>query len=246
VPLDRLGFPALTVSHRPEYGVECVEWDLRDGYLMEKRRGTGWPRLGGLPQPPPHYSGSARADARRAPDTQPLGETREDAHAEGGRGVLAMQQRALWLRAIALAGDARSLAPGLTTGRAMGADVAAAAPAPGGTTGGGAKVRVGGDRAWAASGEGEHGWRRPGRRGTRIGSQLTGRAKRFVDQAGARLGGFGTSASRPLGLKGCMRHTGGGVAHPDLEKPAAQDESDQEAMGKQRFGCHGGVPFALA
>ena len=103
-----------------------------------------------------------------------------------------------------------SLAPGLTTGRAMGAEVAAAAPAPVGTPGGGATVRVGVDRARAASGKGDHGWRRPGRLGTRIGSQLTGRVQRLVEQAGARLEVFGTSTSRPRGLKGCMRHTGGG------------------------------------
>ena len=139
-----------------------------------------------------------------------------------------------------------SLAPGLTTGRAMGAEVAAAAPAPVGTPGGGATVRVGVDRARAASGKGDHGWRRPGRLGTRIGSQLTGRVQRLVEQAGARLEVFGTSTSRPRGLKGCMRHTGGVVAQPDMEQQADQDESDQEAWVHQRMGCHGGVPFSPA
>ena len=157
-----------------------------------------------------------------------------------------MKDRAVGFVEVSVAGDALELAPGLTTGMSIGADVAAAELAPVGTTGGGAQVRVGVDRARAASGAGEHGWRRPGCRGTRLGSQRTGLAQRCVDQASARRGFFGTSASRPMGLKRCMRHTGWLVAQPDMEQQADQDESDQETLGKRRIGCHGGVPFSPA
>jgi hypothetical protein len=75
------------------------------------------------------------------------------------RCALTVEERAVGLIQISAAKAALELAPGLTTGMAMGAEVAAAEPAPVGTTEGGANVRVDVDRARAASGEGDHGGR---------------------------------------------------------------------------------------
>jgi hypothetical protein len=80
------------------------------------------------------------------------------------------------LREIPVARDALQLALGLAARMAVGAEVAAAEPALVGTTGSGTKVRVGVDGAPAASGEGDHGWRRPGRLGACISPLLTGLA----------------------------------------------------------------------
>src|SRR4030095_2803952 len=76
------------------------------------------------------------------------------------RGALTVEERAVGLIKITAVRDALELAPSLTTGMAIGADVAAAEPAPVGTTGDGAKVRVGVDRTRAASGQGDQWWRR--------------------------------------------------------------------------------------
>ena len=56
--------------------------------------------------------------------------------------------------------------------------------------------------------------------------------------------GVGSLARRRRGRGGSrgLRPTGC-VAHPDMAKQAEPGESDQEALGKQRIGCHGGVPF---
>ena len=118
---------------------------------------------------------------------------------------------------------------------AIGADVAAAAPAPVGTIGSGTKVRVGVDTAPASPGKGDHGWRRLRRLGTPIGFQLTGLAKRFVDQPDERFGLFGAPASTRLGLQGGIRHTRWVVGQPDMKKQADQDESNQQELVKQRF-----------
>jgi len=127
---------------------------------------------------------------------------------------------------------------------AIGADVAAAEPAPVGTIGSGTKVRVGVDTAPASPGKGDHGWRRLRRLGTPIGFQLTGLAKRFVDQPDERFGLFGAPASTRLGLQGGIRHTRWVVGQPDMKKQADQDENNQQELVQQRVGCHDGAPFS--
>src|SRR5262245_4504165 len=114
-------------------------------------KGVQLPR--GLDQPPQDGIGIDREHPRRAPDTQTFGQTRQDAHDELRRGVLAMKERAVRLRKIALAGDPLQLAPGLTTGLTIGAQVAASEPAVVGAIGRRTAVQLGVDGALASSGE---------------------------------------------------------------------------------------------
>jgi hypothetical protein len=51
---------------------------------MEEIRRKGFQLLDGLHQPPQHRRGIDLEAPRRTPDTQPLGETRDDAHEEVG------------------------------------------------------------------------------------------------------------------------------------------------------------------
>ena len=89
---------------------------------------------------------------------------------------------------------------------------------------------VGVDGAPAASGEGDHGWRRPGRFGAFISPLLTGLAKRFVDQTGERLGFFGTSTSRRMRLQGRIGYTGWVSGQAHMKQQADQYESDQQEL----------------
>ena len=102
-----------------------------------------------------------------------------------------MQDRAGRLREIALAGDALKLAPRLTAGMPIGADVATAAPPRVGAIRIGAEVRVGVDGAPTASGEVDEGRWGAWRCGACIGPLFTGLTQRFVDQPGKGLGFFG-------------------------------------------------------
>ena len=95
-----------------------------------------------------------------------------------------MENRASGFVKIALASDTLKLAPGLTAGMAIGADVATVEPALVGTSRFGTEVRLGVDGSLAASGKGENRWWRAGRLGRRIGALLTGLAQRFVDVSG--------------------------------------------------------------
>lgn len=72
-PLDRLGFTDLAISHSTEHGVEFVELDLIETYIVEKRGRKGLQLVGGLHQPPEDRVGIEFEDPRGAPDAQPLG-----------------------------------------------------------------------------------------------------------------------------------------------------------------------------
>jgi hypothetical protein len=76
-------------------------------------------------------------------------------HDELRQGALAVEDRPMRFVEISAARHTLKLAPRLTARMAVGADVAAAEPAPVGTTWGGTKVLVGVDGALAPSGEGE-------------------------------------------------------------------------------------------
>ena len=84
-----------------------------------------------------------------------------------------MKDRAVRLRKIARAGDTLQLAPGLTAGMAVGADVAAPEPAVIGAIVIWTKVLRGVDGASASPGKDEQGRWRAGGLGTRFGSLLT-------------------------------------------------------------------------
>src|SRR5262252_4386389 len=100
---------------------------------MQKICGKGVELLRGLDQPAQDGIGINLEHPRRASDAQPLGQTRDDTHDELHQGPLAVKDRAMGCREIALAGDALQLAPGLAAGMTIRADVAAAEPAMVGT-----------------------------------------------------------------------------------------------------------------
>src|SRR2546423_7203100 len=72
--------------------------------------------------------GIALDHPRRAADPHTLGQTREDVPDALHRGALAVQERAMGCRAIAVAGDALQLAPGLAARMPMRAEVAMSEP----------------------------------------------------------------------------------------------------------------------
>src|SRR5215510_11815550 len=120
---------------------------------MQKIRGKGVELLRGLDPPAQDSIGIDLEHPRRAADTQPLGQTRDHAHDELHRGALAVKDRAMRLREIALARDTLQLPPGLASGMPVRADVAAAEPAAVRTIRSGTEVRCGVNRASASSRE---------------------------------------------------------------------------------------------
>jgi hypothetical protein len=81
------------------------------------------------------------------------------------------------------------------------------------------------DDAPAASGEGDHRWGRPGDFGVSISPLLTGLAKRFVDQTGKRLGGFGALASGFVRGEGGVGRVTGIVRASEINEEADEDKS---------------------
>jgi hypothetical protein len=67
---------------------------------------------------------------RGAPDTQSLGQAREDTHNELDRGALAVKERAEGFEKIATTDYTQQLPPGTATGMAIGTEIAPAHPAP--------------------------------------------------------------------------------------------------------------------
>src|SRR5690349_17421414 len=106
-----------------------------------------------------------------------------------------MKDRAGRFREVSEARDTLELAPRLTTGVAIGPNVAAPAPAVIGAIRIGTKMRVRVDGAPASAGEGDDGWWGPRCLGAGGGILLTGLAQRFVDQSGEGFGRFGAPAS---------------------------------------------------
>ena len=109
---------------------------------MQKILRKGLKLLGGFHQPLEDRVWIDLEDSRRAPDAQAFGQTRDDAHDELHRGAFALKDRAVGFVEVSATRDTLQLPPGLRAGMAVGADVAAAEPAPVGTTWGGTKVRV--------------------------------------------------------------------------------------------------------
>src|ERR687892_294319 len=154
-----------------------------------------------------------------------------------------MKNRAVRLREIALAGDTLQLAPGLTAGMTIGADVATAEPTVVGAIRIRAEVRVGVDGAPTSSGEADEGRWGVRRFGADIGPLHAGLAQRFVDQPGKRLGVFGACASTLVGCGGRLWHSGGLVGQPDMDEETDEDESNYEELVQQRVRRHDEVLF---
>src|SRR5262245_57675871 len=169
---------------------------------MQKIRGKGVELLRGLDQPAQDGIGIDLEHPRRVSDAQPLGQTRDDTHDELHQGTLAVKDRAIGFREIALAGDALQLAPGLAAGMTVRADVAAAEPAMVGTIQLGTEVCVHVDRPSATSSERDHGrWRAAGRLASCLGPLRTGLAERFVEEPSEGLWLFGAFSPGLIGLE---------------------------------------------
>jgi hypothetical protein len=210
---------------------------------MEKIRGKGLQLLGGLHQPPQHCIGIDLEDARRAPDTQPLSETRDDAHDEVGRGVFTMKNRAVGLREIPVTGDTLQLTPGLTAGMPISADVATAESAMVETIRSRTEVCARIDSPSATSGERDHGRWRAGRLASCSAPLRTGLAERFVEEPSEGLRLFGALTPGLVELEGPVRCGPGMVGPPDMEHEENQHESDQQELVKHQVRCHDDVLF---
>src|SRR5215831_18567261 len=211
---------------------------------MQKICGNGVELLCGLDQPAQDSIGIYLEHPRRASDAQPLGQTRDDTHDELQRGTLAVKDRAMGFREIALAGDALQLPPGLATGMPIGADIAAAQPAMVGTIRLWTEVRVGVDSPSATSGITDDRRWEAWRLGLRSGCLFTGCAQRFVEEAREGFGLFHTSASTLMGLGGRCGRTRRVVRPHDVHEEADQHESDQQEWVKQRGRYHWERPFS--
>jgi hypothetical protein len=109
------------------------------------------------------------------------------------------------------------LAPGLTAGMTVRADVAAAEPAMVRTIRLGTEVGVRVDRPSATSGEGDHRWGRSRCLGASISRLLTGLAERFVEEPSEGLRLFGAFTLGLIGLKGPVRCGPGMVGPPEMD-----------------------------
>ena len=138
-----------------------------------------------------------------------------------------MEDRPAGFREVAVAGDTLQLPPGLAARMAIGTDVAVSQPAVIGTIRLWTEVSVRVDNPSATSGEGDHRRGRTRRLRTSVGSLLTGRAERFVEEADEGCGLFGAFASGRIGLAGSVRGDPGVVGPPDMGDEADQHESDQ-------------------
>ena len=169
---------------------------------MEKIGRKGFELLRGLPQLSQYRIGIDLEHPRRAADAQPLRQTRDDPHDELHRGPLAVKDRAMGFREIALAGDALQLAPGLAAGMTVRADVAAAEPAVIRAIVLGTELPRGVDGASASPRDDEH-WRWCARSfETSIEPLLTGLTRGFVDIAGEGLGSLARLRRALAGLNG--------------------------------------------
>ena len=96
---------------------------------MEKIGGKDLELLGGFHQPVEHGISVDLEDPGRASDAEPFSQAGDDMDDELRRRAFAMEDRAVCLVKISLARHTLKLAPGLTTGMAIGADIAQTEPA---------------------------------------------------------------------------------------------------------------------
>src|SRR5919106_1414614 len=102
-----------------------------------------------------------------------------------------MKDRASGFIEVSVARDTLELAPGLTTGMAVGTQVAESQPAEVRTIRVGTEVGLCLDGASASAGEGDDRRWRPGFLGSCIGPLLAGFTLRLVNESGKGLGVFG-------------------------------------------------------
>jgi hypothetical protein len=186
--------------------------------------------LGRLHQPVEHSVGLQLAAPGCPSHAQSFGQTGEDMPEECRRGMFAMKNRAIGFIDLSLARQTWSLPPGLATGMAVGADIAASKPAVIRAIRIGTALRWGVDRALAAPREAHDRGRRAGRLGVRIETVRTGFTQRLVDVSGERCGFFGALTSRFKGLNRRWRCGPDRVGPPDMDDQADQHEGSEEKL----------------
>ena len=115
--------------HRAEHGIQLIELDLLDVHLTQDVAGKSVQLLSGLHQPVQHGVGGHLKDPRGGANTQPLRQARQHPDEQLYGDLLAVKERAMMLGKVALARGTLELAPGATTGMAIGAQVAQPEPA---------------------------------------------------------------------------------------------------------------------
>jgi hypothetical protein len=206
-PRDGLRLTARAVLDRAKQGAEFVQLYLPAPHVVQDVSGKGLERRRRCDQPLQPRIGLPLTPPRRAPDTQPFGPARDAAHDELDGGARAGQERAAGLQKVAVPSDAQQLSPGTPMGRAIGAEIAPAPPAPRRTVRIGADMGYGGDRTPAPARHDEARWRRCGSlraRGsavrTGIAGWLAGEARKEFRLAAVRtLGGGGRAGARSRG-----------------------------------------------
>ena len=144
---------------------------------------------------------------------------------------------------IPVTGNTLQLAPGLTAGMPIGADVAASKPAMVGTIRVWTEVRVRIDSPSATSGEADERRWRAWYLGVDLGSLCTGLAQRFVDQSGKGLGFLGACASALVGFEGRLGQREWLVGQPEMDKEADEYASNHQELVKQGVQHHNEVLF---
>src|SRR5262249_24843792 len=160
--LDRTLLAHCALLQRTEHGIEFIELHLREVQVVQEILRKGPELLCRLHQPVQHGVWIDLEHPRGAADAQALREAVNDVHDEVDRDALAMEQGAVMLWKVPVAGRTVELTPRATAGMAVGAQVAQPQPA--------AIVTV---RMRAKMPGGIHLTRTPMRRGHRIGAHPT-------------------------------------------------------------------------
>jgi hypothetical protein len=132
--------PSLTALRQRK---QLIQLHLPDPQVMQEVLREGAQLLRRLHEPLQHRIGVHLEHPRRAPDAQPLGQARDDAHDQLRGHTLAVEDRPEGLQKVAATDDAQQLPPGTPTGIAISTEIAPVHPAAIGTVGVGAEMRGG-------------------------------------------------------------------------------------------------------
>src|SRR5215468_6038081 len=125
---DRLVLAEVTSLHGPEDGVELVHLELAHVELTQAIMGKGLELVHGFSQPLQHRVGIDFEHPCGSAHPQSFGSAGQHADTQLHCCLLAMKNRAMVLRKIAVARGAVKLSPGTTTGMAVGPQVIQTSP----------------------------------------------------------------------------------------------------------------------
>jgi hypothetical protein len=143
-----------------------------------------------------------------------------------------MEDGAVGLGAIPMAGDTLKLPPRLAAGMPVRAQVAASEPAVIGAILIRTEARLRVNRSTPSSGENQQRWWLPRRLGMCLDTLLTGRTQWFADESSVRLGLFGALAFGFIRLGGRLKWRGWIIAPPDMEHTIDEHQSDEQEVIK--------------